>query len=498
MNSPAGYALEVKNVSKKFPGVLALNKVSFRLRTGTVHALMGENGAGKSTLIKCLCGLYNLDEGSISINGNDVKFSDFREALELGVSIVQQELSPVMDLTVMENIWLGREQKKTIFIDYKQMYRDTVELLNYWDLNLNPKDKLSMYTVANIQMVEILKAASRNAKIIIMDEPTSALSNKEVDKLFEIIRRLKAQGISFIYVSHKMDEIFKIADDITVLRDGNYIATHRSEDTNMEQLIHEMVGRDIENFVPPIGRDIGNVVMKVTGLSAGKAFQDVSFALKKGEILGISGLIGAGRTEVLETIFGLRKIKDGSVELFGKNVNIDSPEKAIGYGMAMITEERRSNGIIPLMTITDNVTLATIPKYKEYLLFFNKNKAKADALEYVKLLRVKVADMDDMIANLSGGNQQKVIVARWLMSEADIFLFDEPTRGIDVGAKSEIHDLIYNLTKQGKSVIVVSSEMPEIIKLSDRIIVMREGKITGELSRGEASEERIMSLAAVK
>ena len=499
MEEQMPYLLEVKDITKQFPGVLALNKVHLQLCKGEVLGLMGENGAGKSTLIKCLCGLHSIDEGEILIEGEKVEIGSVKIALEKGISVVQQELSPVLELSVMENIWLGREPRQNgLFIDYKKMYSMTKELLERWDIELEPKRKLSSYSVANIQMVEILKAISRDAKIIILDEPTSAISNNEVERLFTIIRQLKKTGVGFIYVSHKMDEVFKITDDITVLRDGNFISSHHTKDTNMDELVQEMVGRKIEEIDEKrCCIDGNNRVLEVQNVSSGNCVKDVSFYLKKGEILGFSGLIGAGRTEVMETIFGRRKIDSGTILLNGKKSMIKNPADAIKQGIAMITEERRADGIVSLMSVSDNVALASINHYRKGI-FFDKVSAEKAAKEYIKLLNIKTPNTKEKIENLSGGNQQKVIIAKWLMTQADIFLFDEPTRGIDVGAKSEIYSLILALVAKGKSVIMVSSEMPEILKMSDRIIVMCEGRITGEINREEASEEKIMGLAAKK
>lgn len=493
------YLIEIRGISKRFPGVLALDNVSFKLRPGTVHALMGENGAGKSTLIKCLSGMYALDEGKILLDGKEVALPDVRAALNLGIAVVQQELSPIKDMTVADNIWIGREPKKNkYFIDKKKMYADTNALLKEWDLSFQPTDVLRDYSTSSMQMVEILKAVSRNARVIVLDEPTSSLSTQEVEKLFTVIERLKREGIGIIYISHKMDEIFRIADDITVLRDGKLIASHRAKDTCMDELIREMVGRDIDKENVSVSHaDRQDVVLRVANLSAGSAFHNISFELYKGEVLGVSGLIGAGRTELMETIFGLRRRTGGTMALFEKPVTINSPTEAVKHGLAMISEDRRACGIVPLMSVLDNVALATIPKYKIAKIFYDKKRVRADAEQYVKRMRIKTPTMHELIANLSGGNQQKVIIARWLMSQANIFLFDEPTRGIDVGAKSEIHDLIREITAQGKSVIVVSSEMPEILKVSDRIMVMRQGEITAMLERSEANEECIMQHAAI-
>lgn len=492
------YLLELQGISKRFPGVLALDNVDFKLRPGTVHALMGENGAGKSTLMKCLGGIYQHDSGKILLNGSEVFIPNVRAALELGIASIQQELSPVLQRSVMDNIWMGREPLKNgIFVDHKKMYRDTKELLKRTKLKIDPREKMLDLTVANMQMVEISKAISLNAKIVIMDEPTSALSANEVSLLFKVIGELKADGVGIIYISHKIDEIFRIADDVTVLRDGRYISTHPVSETSIDQLITEMVGRNIEERISIEGRQIGQPVLQVEKLSSG-AFQNVSFTLRKGEILGIAGLVGSGRTEILETIFGLRRCESGEMVMNGKKIHIESPEKAIKMGFAMITEERRQSGIVPLLDITENIMLPNYRRYSLRLGFIRKKKANADAEQYAKMLRVKTPSMSQVIQYLSGGNQQKVLLARWLLSQPQILLMDEPTRGIDVGAKSEIHNLMMEMVAQGKSIIMVSSELPEILKVSDRILVMSSGKIVGMQDRERASEESIMALAANK
>lgn len=492
------YLVEMKGISKTFPGVQALDKVDFKLRVGTVHTLMGENGAGKSTLVKCLCGIYTPEEGQILISGKEVVMTDVQVAIQNGISIVQQELSPLLDMTVMENVWIGREPRTAkYFVDHKKMWKDTKALLDDWDINMDPKAKLREYSLSDIQMLEIVKAVSKKAKIIIMDEPTSALGAKEVDKLFSAICRLKEEGVGVIYISHKMDEIFRISDEITVFRDGKFIANHLANMTNNEQLIREMVGRTIEIFNRNEKNEYGDVVLEVENLCSGKEVQSISFKLRKGEMLGIAGLVGAGRTELLKTIYGLRKIDSGKIIINGKLVLHPNPRKSIKNGIALITEDRREEGIIPLMTVADNIAIASLDKFVSRNKLFNKKLAFKTTGKYAKMLDIKTPSLLTKVCNLSGGNQQKVIVARWLMAQSDIFLFDEPTRGIDVGAKAEIHKLLFSLTEQGKSVIIVSSETPEILKVSDRILVMRAGTLSAEMNREDASESRIVANAMI-
>lgn len=492
------YLVEMKGISKSFPGVRALEKVDFKLRAGTVHTLMGENGAGKSTLVKCLCGIYSPEEGQILISGKEVVMSDVQVAIKNGISVVQQELSPLLDMTVMENVWIGREPRTAkYFIDYKKMWEDTKNLLDDWDIRMNPKAKLREYSLSDIQMLEIVKAVSKRAKIIIMDEPTSALGAKEVDKLFSVIKRLKKENVGIIYISHKMDEIFRISDEITVFRDGRFIANHLVSMTNNEQLIREMVGRTIEKFDRDEKNKYGDVVLDVQDLCSGKEVQSISFKLRRGELLGIAGLVGAGRTELLKTLFGLRKIDSGTIYVNGKAVIHPNPRNSIKNGIALITEDRREEGIIPLMNVADNVAIASLGKFVDRYSLFNQKMAYKTTDKYVKMLSVKAPSLMAKVCNLSGGNQQKVIIARWLMAQSEIFLFDEPTRGIDVGAKAEIHKLLFSLAEQGKSVIIVSSETPEILKVSDRILVMRAGRLSAEMNREEASESRIVANAMI-
>ncbi len=490
------YILEMIDVSKNFPGVQALKNVSFRLRPGSVHALMGENGAGKSTLMKCLIGLYQMNGGKVLLRGGEVHIKNPAEAAKAGIAMIHQELSTVNERSVAENLFLGRQPLKVgLFVDHKAMYRQAGELLKELGMPISPYEKMGNLTVAKMQMVEIAKAISYNSDVVIMDEPTSALTTKEVEQLFEIIASLKAKGVAIIYISHKMDEIFRISDDITVFRDGAMVGTGAAKDFDIQSLIKMMVGRDLDEMYPKIDCEIGEEVMRVEHLSAGDAFSDVSFTLHRGEILGFAGLVGAGRTELLETLFGLRHKTGGKVFIKGRETHIASPADATKYGLAMLTEDRRRTGIIPVSTVKDNIIVANLRAYVNALRLMSKRKMQRDADEYVKKLNIRTTGTEVRVQDLSGGNQQKVLVARWLLTNPDILLVDEPTRGIDVGAKAEIHSLITQMANDGKAIIMVSSEMPEVLGMCDRMLIMHEGRMTGILSREEATQERIMQYA---
>jgi methyl-galactoside transport system ATP-binding protein len=503
MSKQQDYILEMHNISKSFPGVKALDNVSLKVRPGTVHALMGENGAGKSTLMKCLFGMYTKDEGEVYLSGGKVEFHSAKNALESGVSMIHQELSNVPDRFVMENLWLGREPLHRIgplaLVDHKKMYNDTVELMKTLDMEIDPKSKMSDLSISNQQGCEIAKAVSYNASVVVMDEPSSSLTETEVEHLFKIINNLKEQGVAIIYISHKMSEIFQISDEISVMRDGQLVASKLASELDDNKLINLMVGRDMTHRFPPIEFNIGEeTVLKVDNLTAKnpRSFKDVSLELKKGEILGIGGLVGAQRTELVETIFGLRGIESGMIEVHGKHVNMNSPREAIANGIGLITEDRRGSGIFPLLSILDNTSMPSLDAYIKKNHLLNHKRIESDSVQVNKQLRTKTPDYKTPIQNLSGGNQQKVIVARWLMTSPDILIMDEPTRGIDVGAKYEIYLIMTELIKQGKSIIMVSSEMPELLGMASRIMVLCNGKHTGTLERDEASQESIMRLAA--
>lgn len=488
--------LEMIDVSKTFPGVKALDKVSLKVRKGTVHALMGENGAGKSTLMKVIIGIFPFEQGKIIFDGKEIINHSIKKSIEMGISMIHQELNPIPEMTVAENIYVGREPSKNIvFYDKKKIIQDTIDLFEMLGIDkIDPKIKMSRLSVAKKQMVEIAKAISYKSKLIIMDEPTSAITDKEVDQLFRITNQLKKEGVSFIFITHKMDEIFKITDEVTVLRDGQYVCTKKAEDITRDELIALMVGREITQMFPKETAEIGDIIMSVRGLTIEGLFHDISFDLREGEILGIAGLMGAGRTEVVETIFGYRKMDRGEIHIEGKKVNIKSPEEAIKYKMAFLTEDRKKTGLFLPLSVRDNMVVTCISKYIKGLLL-NKKEIELVCNDQKNSLSIKTPSLNQTVDNLSGGNQQKVLIARWLLTEPKIFIVDEPTRGIDVGSKAEIHRLLSQLAQQGRAVIMISSELPEILGMSDRIIVMHEGRITGELGREVASQTKIMDLA---
>ena len=492
----SNYVLEMIDVSKSFPGVQALKNVSFRLRPGSVHALMGENGAGKSTLMKCLVGLYQMNSGHILINGSEVHIGNPLEASRHGISMIHQELSPVKERSVAENLFLGRTPLHAgVFVDHKKLYRQAEETLRSLGIDINPYEKMGDLTVAKMQMVEIAKAVSQDANIIVMDEPTSSITSTEVAQLFGMIRSLKEKGVSVIYISHKMDEIFKICDEVTVFRDGQMVGSDMVANMDVAKLIQLMVGRDLDAMFPKVVCPITDVVMEVQDLASGNRFSGVSFELRRGEILGFAGLVGAGRTEVLETLFGLRPKTAGTVKINGKIAEIRRPSDALHYGMAMLTEDRRGTGIIPVSSVASNIVVANLKKYVRKSGLVNHKMIANDASEYIKKIEIKTPNKDTLIQDLSGGNQQKVLVARWLLTHPDILFVDEPTRGIDVGAKAEIHSLITRMAGEGKAIIMVSSEMPEILGMCDRILVMHEGRQTGIIDRSIATQEVIMQYA---
>lgn len=489
--------IRMKNVSKEFPGAKALNDVSLDFYPGEVHVIVGENGAGKSTLIKILSGVYSFDTGSIEYKGNNIKFNSPKHAMDSGISVIHQELSVVPDLTVAENIFLGREIKKNgIFLDKGKINRISAEILKNLDLNINTKTKIEALSIANMQMVEIAKAISQKASVVIMDEPTSSISEHEVQALFRTIKKLKNSGVSIIYISHRLKELYEIGDKITVLRDGRLIKTLPIKETNEDILISLMVGREIKNYFNKEKHIINEIVLELKGLTKKNEYDNISLELRKGEILGISGLVGAGRTELLRGIFGVEKHDKGEIYLRGKKINFKSPNQAIKHRVGLVPEDRRLQGILVEEDVKRNISLPSIISTAKYGLL-NKKWEKRIALEYVKKLSIKTPSIDTQIKSLSGGNQQKVVLAKWLVANSDILLLDEPTRGIDVNAKSEIYALINDFTQKGGSVILVSSDLPEILGICDRIIVMREGQITGMTSREEASEEKVMKLASL-
>ncbi len=491
------FLLQIKNVSKSFSGVKVLNSVDLNVKKGSVHALMGENGAGKSTLMKCLFGIYKQDEGEFYLEGEEFNFTDPKHALENGVSMVHQELNQVNQRTAVDNIWLGRYPKKGLFVDENKMLEDTEALFARIDVKMDLTKKLSELSVSQRQMVEIAKAVSYDAKVIVLDEPTSSLTEKEVEKLFEIMRTLKSQGIGIIYISHKMEEIFEITDEVTVLRDGNYVGTEKTETLTMDKIINMMVGRDLEHRFPPKSNNPGDLWLEAKNITTfyEPKVKDVSIDLRKGEILGISGLVGSRRTELVEAIFGARTLEAGELLLHGEPIVNAHPEDAIKNGFALITEERRETGIYPVADIKFNSTIANINAYVSKIGLLDEKKMYIDTEMQIKNMRIKTPNQEELIRNLSGGNQQKVIIGRWLLLNPDILIMDEPTRGIDVGAKYEIYQLMLQLVNQGKSIIMVSSEMPELLGITDRIAVMSNGYLSGVVNTKDTSQEELFTLA---
>ncbi len=491
--------LRIEGVNKTFSGVYVLRDVGLEVKGGTVHALMGENGAGKSTLMKCLFGIYTEDSGRFFLNGQEFNFTDPKHALENGVSMVHQELNQVTQRTISDNIWLGRYPKKGIFVDERGMDRATRELFEQMSIHLDPGTPLNRLSVSQRQMVEIAKAISYDAKVIVLDEPTSSLTENETNLLFTIIRSLKKEGVSIIYISHKMDEIFSIADEVTVLRDGKYVGTERVADITMERLVEMMVGRELEERFPPRANEPGDVHLEVRNLSTRykPVVRDISFSVRRGEILGVAGLVGAGRTEVAEAIFGIRTKESGEFFIDGKPVDLSSPKKAKRNGFAFLTEERRRTGLYPVADITFNSTIANINSYVNKIGWLTEKQMYEDTDEQIRRMRIKTPSRRELMRALSGGNQQKVIIGRWLLTSPDILLLDEPTRGIDVGAKFEIYQLVINLAKQGKSVIMISSEMPELLGITNRIMVMSNGRLAGIVDTEETTQAEIFRLATL-
>ncbi|OWF74495.1 sugar ABC transporter ATP-binding protein [Yersinia alsatica] len=490
------YILEAEGISKQFPGVKALNKVGIKIKPGSVHALMGENGAGKSTLMKCLIGIYHPDEGTIKVKGEVVTFSDTLDALHAGIAMIHQELNLVPHMTVAENIWLGREPVHYGLVNHDLLNSKTGDLLQHLNIRLKPEMVVGELNIASQQMVEIAKAVSYDADILIMDEPTSALTEGEVFHLFAIINELKEQGKGIIYISHKMDEIFEITDEVSIFRDGMFVATDKTENLTKQSLITMMVGRELTHMFPKFNNNIGEEVLKVSALRRDGLFRDISFTVKRGEILGVAGLVGAGRSEVMESLFGMHPADSGEIFIEGLPVKIDSPSKAIEQGLAFLTEDRKKSGLFLVLSVVENMSIVNLSEYINKKGFVSHGQMAQDCMEQIKKLNIKTPTMDQIINNLSGGNQQKVLIARWLLAQPKILILDEPTRGIDVGAKSEIYRLISELANRGVAIILVSSELPEILGMSDRVMVMHGGHITGILDKQDASQEKIMALAS--
>ena len=492
------YILSINGMSKSFGRNKVLNHIDLNVKPGSIMGLMGENGAGKSTMMKCLFGTYQKDEGTIVLDGKEVNFSGPKDALENGVAMVHQELNQCLERNVIDNLFLGRYPKNSLgVVDEGRMKKEASDLFRKLGITVNLTQPMKKMSVSKRQMCEIAKAISYNSKVIVLDEPTSSLTAPEVAKLFKMMRQLKDQGISLIYISHKMDEIFEICDQISVLRDGSLVMTKDSKDTNMNELISAMVGRSLDNRFPPVDNTPGETILSVQNLSTKYApkLQNISFDVKKGEIFGLYGLVGAGRTELLETIFGMRTRAAGNVIYDGKMMNFASPKDAMNHGFALITEERKANGLFLKADITFNTTIANMNHYKSGLALSHDDMVRATA-EEIKVMHTKCMGPDDMIANLSGGNQQKVIFGKWLERSPNIFMMDDPTRGIDVGAKYEIYELIINMAKQGKTIIVVSSEMPEILGITNRIGVMSNGHLAGIVNTKETNQEELLKLSA--
>jgi len=490
--------LEMRQVSKSFPGVKALKNIDFSVKKGSVHALMGENGAGKSTLMKILYGIHSADEGEVIFKGNPYVVKSPIDAIKKGLSMIPQEINPALNLSVASNVFLGKEltfKKGLRLINQKKMIKDTQVLFDELDIDIDPSVLMSELSIANAQLVAIATAVSYNTDLVIMDEPTSALTEKEIDKLYAIIRNLRDnKNIAVVYISHKLDEVFEICDEVTVIRDGEFIGTDTIENFTKDKLISMMVGRSMKEFFHKEKCEIGDVLLEVKNLTLEKKFTDISFSLRKGEVLGVAGLMGAGRTEIMEAVFGYKPADSGEIFLNGVKIEINEPNDAIKHGLAFVTEDRKATGIFPELSVKDNMVMPDITNYLQFGLL-NSKKINKDCQSQRQAIAIKTPSLDQLIKNLSGGNQQKVLISRWLLTVPDILILDEPTRGIDVGAKSEIHRLIGELAKRGKSIIMVSSEMPEILSMSDRIIVMHEGAYSGELLRDEATQEKILQLA---
>ena len=491
--------LQMVDISKSFPGVKALDNVSLNVHGGTVHALMGENGAGKSTLMKCLFGIYAKDGGHIYLEGKEIDFKSSREALDNGVAMVHQELNQALKRSVMDNIWLGRYPTILggLAVNEKKMYEDTMAVFEELDIHVDPHQIMSTMPVSQRQMVEIAKAVSYNSKVIVFDEPTSSLTEEEVEHLFKIINMLRDRGVGIIYISHKMAEIKRISDYITVMRDGQWVATERAEDLEMNDIIRLMVGRELTNQFPPKTNVPGDIYLKVDGLTGMyNQLRDVTFHARRGEVLGLAGLDSSGRTETLESIFGIRTRKEGIISLNGQPCFNRNAQESIKNGFALLTEERRATGIFGCLSIKDNTVISSLKRHLRFGLWLSEKTQREDTQHYIDAMHTKTPSQETKIRALSGGNQQKVIIGRWLLTEPEVLLLDEPTRGIDVGAKYEIYQLILDLANKGKTVIMVSSEMPELLGVCDRIVVMSGGRVAGEVDARNTTQEEIMTLAA--
>ena len=487
--------LEMKNITKTFPGVKALDKVNFSLQKGEVHALLGENGAGKSTLMKVLNGIHKRDEGEIILKGEPVEFENTKEAQNAGLAIIHQELELIPHLNVAENIFLGREEKNGIFINYNKLYQNTQDVLDMLGVEIDPKAKIKDLNIGSQQMVEIAKAVSQNAEILVMDEPTSSLTNQEIDILFSLIERLKEQEIAIVYISHRLEEVFEICDRVTVLRDGQFVGDVKTSETDEDELIKMMVGRTIEDRFPKMRFNPGEEILRVENLSVPGEIIDASFSLRKGEILGIAGLMGSGRTELAKSIFGVFKEKSGKIYYRGKELEINSPADAIDNGIYYLSEDRKDEGLVLGLSVADNISISVLTTMLRASTFINAAAEKELAQKYISDLNIKTPSEQQLVQNLSGGNQQKVVISKLLSTTPEVVIMDEPTRGIDVGAKREIYNLMQDLVDEGVAVILISSELPEVLNLSNRILVMHEKEIMGELDAADADQEAVMKLA---
>ena len=491
----------MRGVVKTFPGVKALDHAQLQLRPGTVHALMGENGAGKSTLMKCMFGIYHMDEGEVIYEGEPVEIKGPLDALNRGIAMVHQELQPIPERSIGENIYVGRYPTKKVgpitVIDHEKMYEDAAKVLKEVHLNYDPKAKLGTLSVSQMQLVEIAKAVSADCKVLILDEPTSSLTAAEVEALFTIVDELRDKGVSIVYISHKMDEILRISDEVTIMRDGQYIGTWASKELTTDFIITKMVGRELTNLYPKRENVPGEVVFEVEDFTSinPKSFRHASFSVRKGEILGVAGLVGAQRTELMEGLFGIRSHTTGTIRYQGKELVINRPKDAIDQGIAMLTEDRRATGILGVLSIADNISVASLDQYLDYGVMINDKKVENLVQDNVKKMNIKAPNSKTQIKSLSGGNQQKVLIGRWLANSPDVLILDEPTRGIDVGAKYEIYCIIEELARAGKSIIMISSEMAELIGMSDRVMVMCDGRVTGFIDGKDATQENIMELA---
>ncbi len=488
------FILQLKSITKLYPGVVALDDISIAFKEGEIHALVGENGAGKSTIIKIITGAITPTKGSIFYNNSEIKYLNTAKTLDMGISAIYQEFNLIPYLTVAENIFYGREIRRGIFVNYKQMEKKSKEILSNLGISINPKRMLKELSVGYQQIVEIAKSISRDTKVLIMDEPSAPLTNREIKYMFTIVKKLKERGVTIIYISHRLEEVFELSDRVTVMRDGKYVATLNTKDTNRKEIISLMVGRELGNDYPEKNVKTGNKILELKNIST-KNVKNISFNLKSGEILGLAGIVGAGRTEVARAIFGADNILEGDIFINGKKVRIKSPSQAIKNGIGLIPEDRKQQGVLLRMSVRDNISYSSLNKLSKYGLI-NRKKEKISIEKICTDLKIKTPTLDQLVKNLSGGNQQKVVLAKWLLMDSKILIFDEPTRGIDVGAKQEIYNIMKELIEAGKSIIMISSEMPELLGMSDRILVMHEGRIAGELNKQEATQEIILSMAS--